>query len=282
MVSALDLIDLRAVVRAMLLRWKLYLLAMVVAFIATGLMLPVLDKGFKAEATLQLRDEQKSPQLSSILSSLSASDGFNSLEAVLSSRLLSSRLAQRPEIIQGLGLDRLRSQWFRGLTDMVETGVFGLDPVGDGDNVDEILTLLSKRLKLTRAASGSNVVTVEFAFKNKEVAQLVLTDLLTEADIVLRDLNMANLGRRLEHISQMMAKDNIESTRKSLGLLYDRLEAELIGARSLSPYAYTVIDMPSVTNVRSRPPFWLIFVGLYALLAAFITAGIVFAVRGRD
>lgn len=282
MASALDLIDLRAVAGGVRARWKLYLIALVVAFAATGLVLPVLDKGFKAEATLQLREEQKTPQLSSILSSLSSSDGYNSLEAVLSSRLLASRLAQKPEIIRGLGLDRPRSEWLRDITDMVETGLFRLEPAGRGDNVDAILSLLSKRLKLSRAASSSNVVTVEFAFAEKDVARLVLGTLLAEADIVLRDLNMASLDRRLAHISNMMAQDNVESTRKSLGLLYDRLETELIGARSLSPYAYTIIDAPAVTNVRARPAFWLVFAGLFALFAAFITASIVFTLRGRD
>jgi len=282
MASALELIDLRAVARAIRGRWLLYIAAALLAFLATGLLLPVLDKGYKAEATLQLREEQKTPQLSSILSSLSSSDGFNSLDAVLSSRLLAEKLASKPAIIKGLGLDQPRSDWFRDTTDLIETGLFRMEPAGRGDHVDDIRGLLSRRLKLSRAGTGSNVVTLEFSFRKKEVAQLLLEELIVEADLLLRDLNIVSLDQRLAKVSEMLTATATESTRKALVQLYDRLGAEQVSARSLSPYAFTIIDAAAATNVRSRPSFWIVWVGLTVLLAAFITAAIVFALRGRD
>ncbi|GGE45642.1 hypothetical protein GCM10011317_00150 [Niveispirillum cyanobacteriorum] len=279
--NALQLMDIRTVERLLRAKWRWYLAALVLGFLATGLFLPLLDKGYKAEATIQLREEQRSPQLSSILSSLSNSDSYNSLDAVLGSRTLAERLAARRDVVDALSIDKLRGSVMRRITNVIETGLFGMDSAGEAGLADNIRQLLVERLSLSRSGTTSSVVSIEFSARSEDASKLVLIAIMQEADTLLRAINVSGLEERQVRVNLMLQQAAVESTRKSLVTLYERLGGDLISARSLSPYAFTVIDAPSAATTRSRPNFIIIWVSLTAMLFVMISAVVVFSAKAR-
>lgn len=281
--SSLALIDFRDVRDGIRAKWLLYVIALIVAFILAGLLLPVLDRGYVAQATLQLREDEKPTQLSSVLSSLasSGSDAYNSLEAVLASRLLAERLTKRPGLVENLGINPDRRGFLAGFSDAIETGLFRMEPAGRGTAADQIRDLLARRVKLTRAGTNSSVIEVEFAFKKPGLSQPMLAAILTETDAILRQLRIAGLEERIERIDGLIKETTAETTRKALLDIRARLAAEMVSGQSLEPFAFTVIDAPAAGNVRARPPFWLVWVGLTAVLLGLVTAYVVLSVRGR-
>ncbi|MDG5496506.1 Wzz/FepE/Etk N-terminal domain-containing protein [Niveispirillum sp. BGYR6] len=278
----MELIDLPTLMRAIRAKWFLYLGGLLVAFVLTGLVLPFLDKGYVAQATLQLRDSETPTQFSGILSSLtSSSDSYNALEAVLTSRSLADRLAAKPEMVKALGIDPQQRSLLSKVREFIEDDLFQLDPMGREDGGDVIRGLLTQKVKLSRAASGSNVVELEFFFRKQGVSQPVLSTIISEADLILRGLRISGLQERLERINSMIESTTADSTRKSLLEMHSRLSAELVSAQSLSPFAFNLIDPAAAANVRVRPSFLLIWLGLTAVLTAFITAFIILAIRGQ-
>lgn len=279
---AFELVDIGLVGRVLRTRWRWYALGVVLAFVATGVLLPMLDKGYKAEATIQLREEQKSPQLSSILSSLSASDTYNSLDAVLGSRSLAEHLVARPDMVKALELDKQQGSILRDFSSFLESGLFGMEPAGKIAPVDDVRQRLSKRLSLSRSGTTSNVVAVEFSATKEEASEAVLSAVLEEADALMRRINISGMEGRQARVDVMLREASVESTRKSLLQLYERLGADLISARSLSPYAFTIIDAPSVATVRSRPSFIIVWIGITVMFAVVISALAVFTAQVRS
>jgi uncharacterized protein involved in exopolysaccharide biosynthesis len=279
----MDLIDLRSFWESLKAKWAYYVIGLVISFALSGLILPILDKGYVAQATLQLRDSESPTQFSGLLSSLtSSSDGYNSLEAVLTSRSLAEKLAGKPELIKLLDIRPERRSWLSQAREFIETSIFQMDPLGRENVADVIRGLLIQQVKLARAANGSNVVELEFYFRKEGVSKPVLSTIISETDLILRSLRISNLEERLARIGEMIDRTTVESTRKSLLDMHARLSTELVSAESLFPFAFNVIDAAAATDVRARPSFWLVWCGMAAVLSAFITAFIVLGIRGRE
>lgn len=281
--TTMELIDFRSLREGLKAKWLYYVIGLAASFILTGLLLPILDKGYVAQATLQLRESESPTQFGGLLNSLtSSSDAYNSLEAVLTSRALAEKLANKPEIVKALDINPERRSWLSKVREFIETSIFQMDPLGKENADDIIRNLLVQKVKLTRSGNGSNVVELEFFFRKEGVSQPVLSNIIENTDVILRGLRISNLQERLKRISEMVDQTSVESTRKSLLDMHGRLSTELVSAQSLHPFAFNVIDAAATTNVRARPSFWLIWIGLYAALSAVITAFIVFSIKGRE
>jgi uncharacterized protein involved in exopolysaccharide biosynthesis len=279
----MDLIDFRSLQERLRAKWAYYVIGLAISFVLAGLILPVLDKGYVAQATLQLRESEAQTQFGGLLSSLtSSSDAYNSLEAVLTSRSLAEKLASRSDIVKALNIDPEHRSWPSKVREFIETGVFQMDPLGKENVSDIIRGLLVQKVKLSRSANGSNVVELEFSFRKEGVSQPVLSSIISDADLILRGLRISNLQERLKRINDMVDQTAVESTRKSLLDMHGRLSTELVSAESLYPFAFNVIDPAATTNVRARPSFWLIWIGVTAVLFAAITAVLVLSIKGRE
>jgi uncharacterized protein involved in exopolysaccharide biosynthesis len=263
-------------------RWRLYLALVPLAFILAGLLaLPLLDKGYKAEAAVQLREEENRSQLGGLLSSLAPSDGYNALDAALSSRVLAARLAARPEVMDALNAASWKPSAAKRFADWAETRLFGLPTAGGADMTETLRAMLRRSLTVARLSPSSSVVRLEFAAPRQEAARLVLDAILLEADVVLRQSKITAYEERLQRVTAMLEEAAPESARKSLLDLHSRLLTNLVGARSLAPFAFVIVDQPMASGVRSRPSFLLAWGGLMVIGMALATAFALAAPRSR-
>ncbi|WP_119680512.1 GumC domain-containing protein [Indioceanicola profundi] len=257
-------LDLSEVATSFAQKWYIWPGIILLSALLTPVFMNMLDRGYRAEATIVIREQENSSPLS-IIPGFQNSGGDSTFVAVVNSRSLAERLARDESLLALLGLPAVKLP----LTQRVENNLSefaGLPSSSLPTSAESVHSTVKSGVQLD---TKSGIVKISFSNADPEVSSTLLSKILEESDELMKIIKLDEKRQRLIRLEQMLANVGSEPDRQSLITLHNRLSSSLAADQSLVPFAFTIIDSPSVWSQRNRPSLLLVFAGLVVITSAF-------------
>jgi capsular polysaccharide biosynthesis protein len=118
--------------------------------------------------------------------------------------------------------------------------------------VDDLVDFVSDHIAV-ESSETSAIRRIEFTYKNPALARKMLTEVVTEADAVIRDQVRAGSQQYLEYLNSAMDKTSSPEVRAALAQLIIEQQRRIMMISGTGPYAADIIDGPYVWSTPTSP-----------------------------